>query len=176
MLLADQIIAPRQDDTTDAGGAIGQTSAQHAVQHPAHPQQILERTQRPRNRTPGPSQVSPLRRNERPAAIRHHQQQLQPARPAHPPGHPKRTPLQRMARPHHPDHRREAIEVGSVSCLLSKLLLRHDIRFDDGPAWTQRPPRLAGWHRAGLARRAGHDARYPRRDRRARSSPRSARA
>ncbi|MGO9973727.1 MAG: transposase [Solirubrobacteraceae bacterium] len=28
--------------------------------------------------------------------------------------------------------------MGSVSCLPSKLLLRHDIRFDDGPAWTQR--------------------------------------
>ncbi|HEY3728292.1 MAG TPA: transposase [Solirubrobacteraceae bacterium] len=139
MLLADRIIAPDQDNTAAAHRTIGQASAQHTVQHPPHRQQIPDRTKRTRRLRSGATlQISPRRRNERPAAIRPHQQQLQPTSPAHPPGQLKRTPLQRMARPNHPDHRREAIEVGSVSCLPSKLLLRHGIRFDDGPAWTQR--------------------------------------
>jgi transposase len=72
---------------------------------------------------------------------------------------------------------REAVRVDLMRARhrLSKLLLRHGVRFDDGPAWTP-PPRLAGDGQAGLAGRAGDDARRPGRDRRARAPPRPTRA
>ena len=73
---------------------------------------------------------------------------------------------------------RDAVRMDLMRCRhrLSKLLLRHGIRFDDGQAWTQRHRRLACDGHAGVAGGAGDDARRPRRDRRARSSPRRARA
>ena len=44
---------------------------------------------------------------------------------------------------------------------LSKLLLRHDVRYEDtASAWTDRSPRLADEHRPRGARRAGHAAGY----------------
>ena len=51
------------------------------------------------------------------AAVRQHQDQLQPAAAAHPPHQLKRAALPCMTRPQHPHRRREAIEMGSVSCL-----------------------------------------------------------
>jgi hypothetical protein len=105
------------------------SGAQHAVEHATHRQQILKRAQRllatcratsrRRRRHRLTLQIGPRRRNQQPAAIRQHQNQLQPPTTAHPPDQLKRATLQRMARPHDPDRRREAIEVGSVSCLLS---------------------------------------------------------
>ena len=56
---------------------------------------------------------------------------------------------------------------------LSKLLLRHGIRFDDGDAWTERHRQWLATVDAGLAGRAGDVARRPRRDRRARAPPRA---
>jgi hypothetical protein len=58
---------------------------------------------------------------------------------------------------------REAVCVDLMRCShrLSKLMLRHWIRFDDGPAWTRRPPRLAGSGRARVPGRAGDAARLP---------------
>ena len=59
---------------------------------------------------------------------------------------------------------------------LGKLLLRHDVRYEDaGQRVDGAPPRLAGDDRARRARRAGDAARLPRRDRRARHPPRRAR-
>ena len=103
--------------------------AQHPVQHPPRDQQILKRTQgllatcratRRRRRHRLTLQVGPRRRDQRAAAVRQHQDQLQPPLAAHPPDQLKRAALQRVPRPHDPDRRREAIEVGSVSCLLWK--------------------------------------------------------
>jgi hypothetical protein len=53
------------------------------------------------------------------AAVLEHQYQLKLAPTAHPAGELKRAALKRVAGPYDPDGRREAIEVGSVSCLLS---------------------------------------------------------
>ena len=49
---------------------------------------------------------------------------------------------------------REAVRVDLMRCRhrLSKLLLRHGIRFDDGPRVDGAPPRLAGRHRAAAGR------------------------
>ena len=44
---------------------------------------------------------------------------------------------------------------------LSKLLLRHGIRFDDGPRLDPAPPRLAGHDRCPVARRASDDCSTP---------------
>ena len=116
MLLAGRIIAASQDDTPplDRPAALG--NAQHPVQHPPQHRQALKRGQRPRRLPPSALQVRPRRRNQRPAAVRQHQQQLQPPPPAHPTEQPKLAALQRMARPCYPNRRREAIEMGSVSC------------------------------------------------------------
>ena len=86
MMFAGRIIAPDQDNTTRDGRLAHPARAQHTVQHAPHRQQILQRAQRPRRRRPGPTtvQISPRRRNEHPAAVRQHQQQLKPAMPAHP--------------------------------------------------------------------------------------------
>jgi hypothetical protein len=70
MLLASGIIAPGQDATARLGGL---SSAQHAVQHPAHDHQVLCRAQRPghrRRRRGLTGQIGPRRRNEQTAAIR----------------------------------------------------------------------------------------------------------
>jgi transposase len=71
---------------------------------------------------------------------------------------------------------REAVRVDLMRARhrLSKLLLRHDIRFQDGAAWTQASPRLAGQGHATVAGRAGHAAGLPLRDRRADAPPRRA--
>lgn len=53
------------------------------------------------------------------AAVLEHQDQLKLTPAAHPAGQLKRAALKRVAGPYDPDGRREAIEVGSVSCLLS---------------------------------------------------------
>jgi hypothetical protein len=122
MLLANEIIAPGQDDTAPVGRLIRQVSTQHAVQHPSHRQQLLGRAQRARGQRPGLTlQIAPRRRDPGAAAVRQHQEQIEPPAAAHPPDQLKRADVQRMARPHHPDCRREAIEVGSVSCLLSMI-------------------------------------------------------
>jgi hypothetical protein len=121
MLLAVRIIAPDQDNTVPDGRLARPARAQHAVQHPSHRQQILERPQRPRRRRPSAHQVRPGRRNERAAAVRQHEQQLEPAIPAHPADQLKRAALQRVPGARDPDRRREAIEVGSVPCLLSMI-------------------------------------------------------
>ena len=69
---------------------------------------------------------------------------------------------------------REAVRVDLMRCRhrLSKLLLRHGIRFDDGTGVDPASPRLAGDDHAAVAGGAGDAARRPRRDRRARAPPR----
>jgi predicted metal-dependent phosphoesterase TrpH len=120
MLLASQIIAPGPDDTAPRRQIAAQTITQHPVQDPPRRQQILQRAQRPRHsRAHRALQISPRRRDQQPAAIRQHQDQLQPPAAAHPPDQLKRAARLRVARPHHPHARRKAIEVGLVSCLLS---------------------------------------------------------
>ena len=64
-------------------------------------------------------EICPGGRNEQGTAIRQHQDQLKLTPAAHPAGEPKRAALQPMAGPHNSDRRREAIDVGSVSCLPS---------------------------------------------------------
>jgi transposase len=59
---------------------------------------------------------------------------------------------------------------------LGKMLLRHDVRFEDTTSrWGGAPPRLAGEARPRSARRAGDAERLRRRDRRAGAAPRHAR-
>jgi hypothetical protein len=120
MLLASKIIAPRPDDTAPDRELAAPPGAQHAVQHPSRGQQVLDRAQHPRLRRPHRAfQIRPRCRHQQPAAVGQHKDQLQPPPTTHPPDQLKRAALQRMSRPHHPHHRREAIEVGLVSCLLS---------------------------------------------------------
>jgi hypothetical protein len=64
-------------------------------------------------------EICPCGRDEQGAAVRQHQDQLELPAAAHPADQLKRATLQRVARPHDTDRRREAVEVGSVSCLLS---------------------------------------------------------
>jgi len=61
--------------------------------------------------------ICPLCRDKQGAAVLEDQDQLQLAPAAHPARQLKRAALQRVTRAHDPDGRREAIEVGSVSCL-----------------------------------------------------------
>jgi len=63
--------------------------------------------------------ICPLCRDKQGAAVLEDQDQLQLAPAAHPARQLKRAALQRVTRAHDPDGRREAIEVGSVSCLPS---------------------------------------------------------
>jgi hypothetical protein len=63
--------------------------------------------------------ICPFCRDKQRAAVPKHKDQLQLAPAAHPARQLKRATLQRMTRAHDPDGRREAIEVGSVSCLPS---------------------------------------------------------
>ena len=116
-MFAGRIIAPDQDNTTRDGRLAGPATAQHTVQHAPHRQQILQRAQCPRCRRPGPTalQIGPRRWNEHPAAVRQHQQELEPAMPAHPADQLKRAALQRVPHARDPDRRREPIERGSVS-------------------------------------------------------------
>jgi hypothetical protein len=114
------IIAPCQDDTAPVRRLAGQSGAQHAVQHPAHRQQIRNRRKRPSDRQPDrPLEIGPRGREQQPAAVPQHHNQLQPPPATHPPDQLKRAALQRVTRAHDPHGRREALEVGSVSCLLS---------------------------------------------------------
>ena len=71
---------------------------------------------------------------------------------------------------------REAVRVDLMRCRhrLSKLLLRHGIRFDDGPAWTERHRDWLSDDHAAVAGGAGDDARRAGRDRRAGSPSRPA--
>ena len=64
---------------------------------------------------------------------------------------------------------REAVRVDLMRCRhrLSKLLLRHGIRFDDGRAWTERHRDWLADVELGQAGRAGHAGRRARRGRRA---------
>ena len=69
---------------------------------------------------------------------------------------------------------REAVRMDLMRCRhrLSKLLLRHGIRFDDGAAWTARHRQWLATVTLDVAGGADDAARRPRRDRRARASPR----
>ena len=118
MMFASRIIVPDQDNIARGGRLARPSGAQHTVEHVPHRQQILQRAQSPRCRRPDPTtlQIGPRRRNEHPAAVRQHQQQLEPAMPAHPPDQLKRAAFQRVPRARNPDRRREPIEMGSVSC------------------------------------------------------------
>jgi hypothetical protein len=108
-LLAGAIIPRAQDDTLN-----------QRVQDSARHQQIVKRSQRARpGRFDRALQIGPRRRHHQVAAVRKHQDQLEPAAAAHPPHQLERAALPRVTRPHHPHRRREAIEVGSVSCLPS---------------------------------------------------------
>ena len=71
---------------------------------------------------------------------------------------------------------RDAVRMDLMRCRhrLSKLLLRHGIRFDDGAAWTQRHREWLGTVTLDVAGSAGDDARRARRDRRAAPPPRTA--
>jgi hypothetical protein len=120
MLLAEEIIAPGQDDIALPGRLAARASSQHAVQHTSHRKQILGRAQRARGRRPGLTpQIGPRRRDPGAAAVRPHQQQIEPPAAAHPPDQLKRASIERMTRPRHPNRRRESFEVGSLSCLPS---------------------------------------------------------
>jgi predicted metal-dependent phosphoesterase TrpH len=108
-LLAGAIIPLAQDDTLN-----------QPVQDSARSQQIVKRSQRARpGRFDRALQIRPRRRHHQVAAVRQHQDQLEPAATAHPAHQRKGAALPRMTRPHDPHRRREAIEVGSVSCLPS---------------------------------------------------------
>jgi hypothetical protein len=106
-LLAGAIIPLAQDDTRN-----------QRVQDSARRQQIVKRSQRARpGRFDRALQIRPRRRHHQVAAVRQHQDQLEPAAAAHPPHQLKRAALPRVTRPHNPHRRREAIEMGSVWCL-----------------------------------------------------------
>jgi hypothetical protein len=66
-------------------------------------------------------QIGPGRRNQRLAAIRQHQQQLDAAMPPHPAQHRQRPSLQRMTPPRD-HHSREVLDTGSESVLRSTAL------------------------------------------------------
>jgi len=66
-----------------------------------------------------PLEICPFCGDEQATAVLKHEDQIELAPPAHPAGQLERAALKRVARAHNPDRRREAIEVGSVSCLPS---------------------------------------------------------
>jgi hypothetical protein len=108
-LLAGAIIPLAQDDTLN-----------QRVQDSARSQQIVKRSQRARpGRFDRALQIGPRRRHHQVAAVRQHQDQLEPPATAHPPHQLKRTALPRVTRPHNPHRHREAVEVGSLSRLPS---------------------------------------------------------
>jgi hypothetical protein len=95
-------------------------SLQHTIEHSPRRQQVLQRPERPRRRRVGVTlEIRPFCRDKQGAAVRKHHDQLQLTPAAHPARQLKRAALQRVTRAHDPDGRREAIEVGSVSCLPS---------------------------------------------------------
>jgi hypothetical protein len=106
------MIALGEDDTV-----------QQRLQHPPDREQIIKRGQRARlgrlRRGGRRLKIRPRGRNEQRAAVRQHHDQLQPAPAAHPTPQLKRAALPRMRTPNDPHRRREAIEVGLVSCLPS---------------------------------------------------------
>jgi len=91
------------------------------LHHPPCGEQVIERAQRPSGRrwVGRRVQVGPRGRNQKVAAVRQHQDQLKLAAPAHPAQQLKRLSLPRVPPPQHPHRRREAIEVGLMSCLPS---------------------------------------------------------
>jgi len=96
--------------------ALGQDDKQR-LQDPPRRQQIIKRAERSsRRRLDRAPQVGPPGRDQQMAAVWQHQDQLQHPPAAHPPHQLKRAALPRMTRAHHPHRRREAIEVGLVSC------------------------------------------------------------
>jgi hypothetical protein len=66
----------------------------------------------------GLAQIGPRRRDQRLAAIRQHQQQLDPAVPSHPAQHLQLPPFQRVS-PTRDHHRRKVLDAGSESGLRS---------------------------------------------------------
>ena len=66
-----------------------------------------------------PLEICPFCGDEHATAVLKHEDQIELAPPAHPAGQLERAAQKRVARAHNPDRRREAIEVGSVSCLPS---------------------------------------------------------
>jgi hypothetical protein len=93
-------------------------SLQHAIEHPPRRQQVVQRPERPCRWQVGVAlEIRPFCGDKQGAAVLKHQDQLQLAPAAHPARQLKRAALQRVTRAHDPDGRREAIEVGSVSCL-----------------------------------------------------------
>jgi hypothetical protein len=78
--------------------ALGQDdSLKHGIEDLPSGQQICERPERPRNRLSRRRfQLGPGRRNQQPAAIRQHQDQLQPPPTAHPPDQLERPAIPRM--------------------------------------------------------------------------------
>ncbi|HEY2202205.1 MAG TPA: hypothetical protein VGH56_09955 [Solirubrobacteraceae bacterium] len=106
------MIALGQDDTV-----------QQRIQHPPGREQIIKRGQRARlgrlRRGARGFKVRPRGRNEQRAAVGQHHDQLQPAPAAHPASQLERAAFPRVAGPDYSNRRREAIEVGLVSCLPS---------------------------------------------------------
>ncbi len=97
-----------------------QDSLQHAIEHSPRRQQVLQRPERPRRWRLGVAlEIRPICGDKQGAAVVKHHDQLQLAPAAHPASQLKRAALQRVTCAHDPDGRREAIEVGSLSCLLS---------------------------------------------------------
>jgi hypothetical protein len=101
------IIALGQDDTR-----------KQRLEHPPRREKIIQRRQRPTvRRSRHCLKVGPHGRDHQVAAVRQHDDQLQPTAAPHPPHQPKRAALPRMPSPDDPHRRRKAIEMGSVSCL-----------------------------------------------------------
>jgi len=101
--------------------ALGQdNTVKQRPEHPSRRQQILKRPQRPRDRLAVRDlQVGPRGRDHQMAAVRQHHDQLQPTTAAHPPHQLKRLTVPCVMSADDPHRPREAIEVGSVSCLPS---------------------------------------------------------
>jgi hypothetical protein len=93
---------------------------QHTVEHAARLEQIGERGKRARGRLLGGRlEIGPPARDQRAAAVRQDEDQLEPVPAAHPADQLEGAALQWVTPPHDPDRLRETLEVGSVSCLPS---------------------------------------------------------
>jgi hypothetical protein len=93
---------------------------QHTVEHAARLEQIGERGKRPAARPlAGRLEIRPPGRDQRAAAVRQDEDQLEPTPTAHPADQLKRAARQWVTRPHDPHRLRETLEVGSVSCVPS---------------------------------------------------------
>jgi hypothetical protein len=94
---------------------------QHTVEHAARLEQIGERGKRARRRPLGGRlEIGPPGRDQRAAPVRKDEDQLEPLAATHPADQLERAALQWVTRPHHPHPLREAVEVGSLSCLPSR--------------------------------------------------------